>query len=171
MSACVFWINTLVERQRNCFRAVYKLRVKIHRKWLDNFCRNTYKVASGYITKPSSWPTVKPNDGTGLQGWSIALDQGRNAVTGMAYMNDLSTANVLRQVEEKLLRYLGSKWTEGVGRIRSRSKEAKRQQMNNILHRQRSSLSQGSIFSESLLRNLNPCPFFILMCPEGFRVI
>ena len=33
--------------------------------------------------------------------------------------------------------------------------EAKRQQMNNILHRQRSSLSQGSIFSESLLRNLN----------------
>ena len=33
--------------------------------------------------------------------------------------------------------------------------EAKRQQMNNILHRQRSSLSQGSIFSESLLRNLD----------------
>ena len=33
--------------------------------------------------------------------------------------------------------------------------EAKRQQMNNILHRQRSSLFQGSIFSEPLLRNPN----------------
>ena len=108
-----------MERQRNCFRAVYKLRVKIHRKWLDNFCRNTHKVASGYITKPSSWPTVKPNNGTGLQWCSIALEQARNAITGMHYMNDLSTANVLRQLWEKLPRYLGSKWTEGVGRIRS----------------------------------------------------
>ena len=98
-----------MERQRNCFRAVYKLRVKIHRKWLDNFCRNTYKVASGYITKPSSWPTVKPNNGRGLQGCSIALEQAKNAITGMHYMNDLSTANVLRQIGEKLLRYLGSK--------------------------------------------------------------
>ena len=34
--------------------------------------------------------------------------------------------------------------------------EAKKQQMNNILHRQKSSLSLGSIFSESLLHNLNP---------------
>ena len=31
------------------------------------------------------------------------------AITGMHYMNDLSTANVLRQIGEKLLRYLGSK--------------------------------------------------------------
>ena len=39
-------------------------------------------------------------------------------------MNDLSTANVLRQLWEKLPRYLGSKWTEGVGRIRSNKGQA-----------------------------------------------
>ena len=50
---------------------------------------------------------------------SITLEQASNAITGMHYMNDLSTANVLRQLWEKLPRYLGSKWTEGVGRIRS----------------------------------------------------
>ena len=58
--------------------------------------------------KPSSWPAVKPNDGTGpavkpnngtgLQEFSIALEQARNAITGMHYMNDLSKANVLRQL-------------------------------------------------------------------------
>ena len=52
---------------------------------------------------------MKTNDGTGLQEFSIALEQARNAITGMHYMNDLSTANVLRQIGEKLLRYLGSK--------------------------------------------------------------
>ena len=69
-------------------------------------------------------PAVKPNDETGLQEFSIALDQARNAITGMHSMNDLSTANVLRQWWKKLPRYLGSKWTEGVGRIRSNKGQA-----------------------------------------------
>ncbi|KAJ7350169.1 hypothetical protein OS493_038040 [Desmophyllum pertusum] len=40
-------------------------------------------------------------------------------MTGMAYMNDLNTANVLQQLWEKLPRYLRSKWTERVRKIRS----------------------------------------------------
>ena len=40
-------------------------------------------------------------------------------MTGMQYMNGLNAANVLRQLWEKLPRYLGSKWTEKVSKIRS----------------------------------------------------
>jgi len=62
---------------------------------------------------------VKPNDGSALQEFSIVLEQARNAMTGMAYMNDLNTANVLPQLWEKLPRHLRSKWTERVSKIRS----------------------------------------------------
>ena len=104
-----------MERQRNCFRAVYKLRVKIHRKWLDNFCRYTYKVASEYITKPSSWPTVKPNDGTGLQGCSIA----NNLCQFVSEQADLVTGMGVSACNESLVPYRPpqsysrcSKWEE-----------------------------------------------------------
>ena len=40
-------------------------------------------------------------------------------MVGMAYMNDLNTANVLRQLWEKLPRHLRSKWTERVSKIRN----------------------------------------------------
>ena len=49
----------------------------------------------------------------------IVLEEARNALTGMQYMNDLNTANVMRQLWEKLLRYLRSKWTERVCKTRS----------------------------------------------------
>ena len=44
-------------------------------------------------------------------------------MTGMQYMNDLNTANVLHQLWKKLLRYLRSKWTEKVSKIRSTKKQ------------------------------------------------
>ena len=42
----------------------------------------------------------------------------------MHYINDLNTANVLRQLWEKLLSYLDSKWTEWVGKMRSNKGQA-----------------------------------------------
>ena len=89
------------------------------RRLLKKHFGDPYKIASVYIAKLSSWPAVRPNDGTALQEFSIALEQARNAMTGMQYMNDLNTANVLRQLWEKLPRYLCSKWTEKVSKIRS----------------------------------------------------
>ena len=89
------------------------------RRLLKKHFGDPYKIASAYIAKLSSWPAVKPNDGTGLQEFSIVLEQARNAMTGMQYMNDLNTANVMRQLWETLPRYLRSKWTERVSRIRS----------------------------------------------------
>ena len=89
------------------------------RRLLKKHFGDPYKIASAYIAKLSSWPAVRPNDGTGLQEFSIALEQARNAMTGMQYMNDLNTANVLHQLWEKLPRYLRSKWMEKVSKIRS----------------------------------------------------
>ena len=89
------------------------------RRLLKKHFGDPYKIASAYIAKLSSWPAVKPNDGTGLQEFSIVLEQARNAMTGMQYMNDLNTANVMRQLWEKLPQYSRSKWTERVSRFRS----------------------------------------------------
>ena len=72
------------------------------RRLLKKHFGDPYKIASAYIAKLSSWPAVKPNDGTGLQEFSIVLEQGRSAMTGMQYMNDLNTANVMRQLWERL---------------------------------------------------------------------
>ena len=44
-------------------------------------------------------------------------------MTGMQYMNDLNTTNVLHQLWEKLLRYLRSKWTEKVSKMRSNTQQ------------------------------------------------
>lgn len=93
------------------------------RRLLKKHYGGPYKIASAYIAKLSSWPAVRPNDGTGLQEFSITLEQARNAITGMQYMNDLNTANVLRQLWEKLPRYLRSKWTERVSKIRSTERQ------------------------------------------------
>ena len=80
-----------------------------------------YEIASAYLSKISNWPSVKPNDGTGLQEFSIVLEQARNAMSSMAYGNDLNTANVICQLWEVLPRHLGSKWTERVSKIRNAS--------------------------------------------------
>ena len=77
-----------------------------------------YKIAGAYL---SNWPSVKPNDGTGLQELFIVLEQARNAMSSMACMNDVNTANVLGQLWEKLPRHLRSKWTERVSKIRNAS--------------------------------------------------
>jgi len=88
------------------------------RRLLKKRFGDPYKIASAYIAKLSSWPAVRPNDGTGLQEFSIGLEQARNAMSGMQYMNDLNTASVLRQLWEKP-RYLRSKWTEKVSKIKN----------------------------------------------------
>ena len=93
------------------------------RQLLKKHFSDPYKIASAYIAKLSNWPAVRPNDGTGLQEFSIALEQARNAMTGMQYMNDLNAANVLRQLWEKLPGDLRSKWTERVSKIRSTSQQ------------------------------------------------
>ena len=122
VSAFIFWISTPVGRQRNWQRAVYRWRVETRSKTRRLFKKHfgdPYKIASAYIAKLTSWPAVRPNDGTALQEFSIALEQPRNAMSGMQYMNDLNTANVLCQLGEKLPWYLPDKWTEKVSKIRS----------------------------------------------------
>ena len=91
------------------------------RRLLKKHFGDPYKIASAYLSKILNWPSMKPNDGTGLQEFSIVLEQARNAMSSMAYMNDLNTANVLRQLWEKLPRHLRSKWTERVSKIRNAS--------------------------------------------------
>ncbi|XP_028406789.1 uncharacterized protein LOC114529231 [Dendronephthya gigantea] len=78
-----------------------------------------FKVANAYIARLTKWPSVKPKDGKRLQEFAIALEQAKNATTNLPYMDDLNTAQVLRQLWEKLPLYMRSKWTERASRIRS----------------------------------------------------
>ena len=93
------------------------------RRLLQKYFGDPYKIASAKIATLSNWPAVRPNDGTGLHEFSIALEQARNAIIGMQYINDLNAANVLPQLWEKLPRYLRSKWTERVNKIRSTNQQ------------------------------------------------
>ena len=104
---------------KGCLQMKSEDSYKEARRLLKKHFGDPYKIAIAYIAKLSSWPAVKPNNGTGLQEFSIVFEQARNAMTGMQYMNDLNTANVMRQLWERLPRYLRSKWTERVSRIRS----------------------------------------------------
>ena len=54
------------------------------RRLLKKHYEDPYKIASVYLSKISNWPSVKPNDGTGLQEFSIILEQARNAMSRMA---------------------------------------------------------------------------------------
>ena len=91
---------------KGCLQMKGRDSCKEARRLLKKPFGDPYKIASAYIAKLSSWPAVKPNDGTGLQEFSLVLEQARNAMTGMQYMNDLNTANVMCQLCEKLPRYL-----------------------------------------------------------------
>ena len=77
-----------------------------------------FKVANAYIVRLTKWPSVKAKDGQRLQEFAIALEQAKNATTGLPYMNDLNATQVLRQLWEKLPPYLRRKWTERVSKIR-----------------------------------------------------
>ena len=52
------------------------------RRLLKKHLSAIYKIAGAYIAKQSSWPAVRPNDGPGLQEFSIALEHARNGRSG-----------------------------------------------------------------------------------------
>ena len=123
-SELLYFLNQYIsgkakELIRGCLQMKSGDSYKEARRLLKKHFADPYKIVSAYIAKLSNWPAVRPNDGTGLQEFSTALEQARNAITGMQYMNDLNAANVLRQLWEKLPRYLRSKWTERVRKIRN----------------------------------------------------
>ena len=122
--------------------------MKIRTKWLKDFFRNTYKVASAYITRLSSWSSMEPNDGTGLKEFFIAPERARNVLTGMQYVNDSDTANFLGQMWE---RYLRSKWTERVSKNRSNKGQAAN--FNNLYQfvSEQADLATDAVYSEKEL--------------------
>ena len=64
-----------------------------------------FKITNAHVTRLSSWPQVKPNEGSALRNFAIALEQAGSAMKGMSHMQDLNTAHVLRKLWEKLARY------------------------------------------------------------------
>ena len=113
-----------------------------------------FKVANAYITKLTKWPSVKAKDGKRLQEFSIALEHAKNATTGLPYMDDLNTAQVLRQLWEKLPLYLRSKWTERASKIRNtQSRNATFDEFSKFVNEQ-ADLATDPVFSEEFSENL-----------------
>ena len=114
-----------------------------------------FKVANAYIAKLTKWPFVKARDGQRLQGFAIALEQAKNATTGLPYMDDLNTAQVLRQLWEKLPLYLRSKWTERASRIRNtQSRNATFSEFSKF-DTEQAELATDPVFSEEFSEKLN----------------
>ena len=55
-----------------------------------------FSIASARITKLSTWPQIKPNEGGVLRNFAITLEQAQSAMKGMSHMQDLNTAQVLQ---------------------------------------------------------------------------
>ena len=107
-----------------------------------------FKIANAHITKLSSWPPIRPNDGLALQDFSIALDQAKCAMKGMSHMDDLNTAHVLRQLWEKLPKYLRTKWTERNNRTKSaKGRIADFEEFSQFV-REQADLATDPVFSE-----------------------
>ena len=66
---------------------------------------------------------------------------------GMSHMNDLKTARVLRQLSEKSLRHLRSKWTERNTTKSAKGRIADFEEFSQIV-RQQTELATDPVFSE-----------------------
>ena len=114
-----------------------------------------FKIATAHITKLSSWPPIRPNDGLALQDFSIALDQAKSAMKGMSHMDDLNTAHVLRQLWEKLPKYLRTKWTERNNRTKSaKGRIADFEEFSQFV-REQADLATDPVFSEQCVSKPN----------------
>ena len=71
-------------------------------------------------------------------------------MAGMQYMNDLNTANVLRQLWEKLPRYLHSKWTEKVIIRSTKQQIASFNDLSQFVSRQ-ADLATDPVYSEEAI--------------------
>ena len=88
------------------------------RDLLQKHFGDPFKVANAYIVWLTKWSSVKAKDAQRLQEFAIALEQAKNATTGLPYMDDLNATQVLRQLWEKLPPYLRSKWTRANEQVR-----------------------------------------------------
>ena len=96
----------------------------------------------------TKWPSMKARDGQRLQGFAIycigSLEQAKNATTGLPYMDDLNTAQVLRQLWEKLPLYLRS----------TQSRNATFSEFSKFITEQ-AELATDPVFSEEFSKRLN----------------
>ena len=93
-------------------------------------------------------PISRLIDGLVLQDFSIALDQAKSAVKGMSHIDDLNTAHVLRQLLEKLPKYLRTKWTERNNRTKSaKGRIADFEEFSQFV-REQADLATDPVFSE-----------------------
>ncbi|XP_031549017.1 uncharacterized protein LOC116286605 [Actinia tenebrosa] len=107
-----------------------------------------FKIASAHINRLSSWPQIKPNEGLALQDFALALEQAKSAMKGMSHMDDLNTAQVLRQSWEKLPRHLRSKWAERNSKTRSmKGRMADFEEFTQFV-REQAELATDPVFSE-----------------------
>lgn len=111
---------------------------------------DSFTIASAHIKKLSSWPQIKPNEGSTLRNFAIALEQAHSAMKGMSHMQDLNTAQVLRKLWEKLPRHLRSKWTERNSKSKSTNgRMANFQEFSQFVCEQ-AELATDPVFSEEI---------------------
>lgn len=123
-------------------------------KLLKRQFRDPVKIANAHVTKLSAWQSIRANDGSGLQNYSIALNQAKSATEGMSHMDDLNTAHVLRQLWEKLTRRLRSKWTERNNKTKvTNGRIADFEEFSQFV-REQAELATDPVFSEEMLPNL-----------------
>ena len=82
------------------------------RKLLKSRYGRSYKIATAYVERISSYPQIKSEDGESLQRVSVLLTSCKNALKQIGYLNKIENPDSLQKIMEKLPLGVRQKWRD-----------------------------------------------------------
>ena len=100
------------ELVKSCLSMSEESGYRTARNLLQKEYGSSYKIASTYVEKLSSGPTIKAEDGEALKRFSIALTGCKNTLTEIGYLSKLENPDTLRAIVQRLPFGLRQKWRD-----------------------------------------------------------
>ena len=100
------------ELMRSCLSMHSQEGYQEARKLLKSRSGRSYKIATAYVERISSYPQIKSEDGESLQKFSVLLTSCKNALKQISYLKKIENPNSLQMIMEKLPFGLRQKWRD-----------------------------------------------------------
>ena len=102
---------------------------KTARKLLKDRFGHPFKIATAHVNQVTRGPAVKPNDQRGLQTFADQLKDCQNVLESIGYLDEVNSADNLRNIIDRLPFHLKAKWLEVADSIQE---SGQRPRINNI---------------------------------------
>ena len=87
------------------------------RRLLKEKYGRSYKIAAAHVKRLIEGPSIKPEDGTALEQFSIQLSSCVNTLNEIGYVNKLDNPDNLKKIIDRLPFGIRLKWRDAVDRI------------------------------------------------------